>query len=124
MAGVFAFHDQPAKEKPRDSRQRSGRQRPAIDQQPAEEQSIMKAKLFTALGVALGLAVAGAPGAEAKDSGFKLMMTPKWTGFPYFEAAARGGKDAATELGDTFVYAGADHADPTLQVETLQNFLT
>jgi len=84
----------------------------------------MKAKLFTALGVALGLAVAGAPGAEAKDSGFKLMMTPKWTGFPYFEAAARGGKDAATELGDTFVYAGADHADPTLQVETLQNFLT
>ena len=44
-------------------------------------------------------------GASAKDSGFKMMMTPKWTGFPYFEAAARGGKDAADELGDTFVYA-------------------
>src|SRR6516162_6565003 len=64
------------------------------------------------------------PAASAKDSGFKIMMTPKWTGFPYFEAAARGGKDAADELGDTFVYAGADHADVSLQVETLQNFLT
>ena len=52
------------------------------------------------------------------------MMTPKWTGFPYFEAAAEGGKDAAEELGDEFVYAGADHADVSLQVETLQNFLT
>ena len=51
------------------------------------------------------------------------MMTPKWTGFPYFEAAGRGGKDAAAELGDTFVYAGADHADVALQVETLENFL-
>src|SRR6202044_2415646 len=28
------------------------------------------------------------------------------------------------ELGDEFVYAGADHADVSLQVETLQNFLT
>ena len=70
----------------------------------------------------LALALAGP--ALAKDSGFKLMMTPKWTGFPYFEAAGRGGKDAATELGDTFVYAGADHADVSLQVETLENFLT
>ena len=66
---------------------------------------------------AFSLALAGA---SAKDSGFKIMMTPKWTGFPYFEAAARGGKDAAEELGDTFVYAGADHADvsPCSPVET------
>ena len=71
--------------------------------------------------LALGLAVSGA---SAKDSGFKIMMTPKWTGFPYFEAAAKGGREAAAELGDQFVYAGADHADVTLQVETLQNFLT
>ncbi len=70
----------------------------------------------------LALALGGP--ALAKDSGFKLMMTPKWTGFPYFEAAGRGGKDAAAELGDTFVYAGADHADVSLQVETLENFLT
>lgn len=60
----------------------------------------------------------------AKDSGFKLMMTPKWTGFPYFEAAGRGAKAAADELGDTFVYAGADHADVSLQVETIENFMT
>jgi rhamnose transport system substrate-binding protein len=61
---------------------------------------------------------------QAKESGFKIMMTPKWTGFPYFEAAARGGKAAADELGDQFIYAGADHADSSLQVETLENFLT
>ena len=34
-------------------------------------------------------------GLRPRTRGFKIMMTPKWTGFPYFEAAARGGKDAA-----------------------------
>ena len=83
-------------------------------------------KILTAplLGLLIGLAVFPLESTQAKDSGFKLMMTPKWTGFPYFELAAKGGKAAAEELGDTFTYAGADHADPTLQVETLQNFLT
>ena len=83
----------------------------------------LHATLFAGAGMALALGLAGS-GAFAKDSGFKIMMTPKWTGFPYFEAAAKGGKAAATELGDEFVYAGADHADVSLQVETLQNFLT
>ena len=32
-------------------------------------------------GMALALGLAGS-GAFAKDSGFKIMMTPKWTGFP------------------------------------------
>jgi rhamnose transport system substrate-binding protein len=77
----------------------------------------------TLIGAALTLAATALP-AVAKDSGFRLMMTPKWTGFPYFELAAKGGRDAAQELGDTFTYAGADHADVSLQVETLENFLT
>jgi rhamnose transport system substrate-binding protein len=80
-----------------------------------------KLKRLAAVGLAFGLALSPA---LAKDSGFKLMMTPKWTGFPYFEAAGKGAKAAADELGDEFVYAGADHADVSLQVETLQNFLT
>ena len=79
--------------------------------------------LLTAAGAILAFGLA-APLGYAQDSGFKLMMTPKWTGFPYFEAAAQGGKAAADELGDEFVYAGADHADVSLQVETLENFLT
>jgi rhamnose transport system substrate-binding protein len=85
----------------------------------------LKVKGLTALGCLLMIGLSAFPleSAPAKDSGFKLMMTPKWTGFPYFELAAKGGKAAADELGDTFTYAGADHADPTLQVETLQNFL-
>jgi len=74
----------------------------------------------TALAASVGLASSS----YAKDSGFKIMMTPKWTGFPYFEASAKGAKAAADELGDTFVYAGADHADVSLQVETLTNFVT
>jgi rhamnose transport system substrate-binding protein len=86
----------------------------------------LKMKMFAAFSFALLIGISAFPvdSARAKDSGFKLMMTPKWTGFPYFELAAKGGKAAADELGDTFTYAGADHADPTLQVETLQNFLT
>lgn len=80
--------------------------------------------LLVALTAGCALASLATLPAAAKDSGFKLMMTPKWTGFPYFEAAAKGGKAAADELGDSFTYAGADHADVSLQVETLENFLT
>ena len=83
----------------------------------------LHATLLAGAGMALALGLGGSA-ALAKDSGFKIMMTPKWTGFPYFEAAAKGGREAAAELGDQFVYAGADHADVSLQVETLQNFLT
>ena len=86
----------------------------------------MRIKLFAAIGAAALLAgLMSAPAfAEQKTSGFKLMMTPKWTGFPYFELTGEGAKAAAKELGDTLVYAGADHADVSLQVETLQNFVT
>ncbi len=88
----------------------------------------MKTRTKLLIAAALGLVLASPlltnGGSQAKDSGFKLMMTPKWTGFPYFEAAGKGAKAAADELGDTFVYAGADHADVSLQVETLENFLT
>ncbi len=90
------------------------------------EETTMKHRMSLSM-LLSGALIAGAAilsAAHAKESGFKLMMTPKWTGFPYFEAAANGGREAAKELGDTFVYAGADHADVTLQVETLENFLT
>lgn len=86
----------------------------------------MKRKLLAAVGAAVlafGLAMPGAMAGD-KTSGFKIMMTPKWTGFPYFELTGEGAKAAATELGDTLVYAGADHAEVSLQVETLQNFVT
>jgi rhamnose transport system substrate-binding protein len=83
----------------------------------------LKTKMIAVIGLTSTVALF-AESSAAKDSGFKLMMTPKWTGFPYFELAAKGGKAAADELGDSFTYAGADHADPTLQVETLKNFLT
>ena len=82
----------------------------------------VRSKLLSAAG-AFALGLAAISGAQAQES-YKLMMTPKWTGFPYFEAAAQGGRDAAAELGDEFVYAGADHADVTLQVQAIENFIT
>ena len=50
----------------------------------------IRSKLLTAAAAVLALGLAATSGG-AQDSGFKLMMTPKWTGFPYFEAAAKGG---------------------------------
>jgi rhamnose transport system substrate-binding protein len=93
-----------------------------INETSSKEKRSMKATTIMVAGLGFALALATGT-AQAKDSGFKLMMTPKWTGFPYFEAAGKGGKAAADELGDTFVYAGADHADVSLQVETLENFV-
>jgi len=69
------------------------------------------------------LLIASPAAGAGKGGPYRLFMTPKWTGFPYFERAAAGGKAAAQDLGDSFVYAGADHADVQLQVQTLQNFL-
>ncbi|HTI02329.1 MAG TPA: substrate-binding domain-containing protein [Acidisoma sp.] len=76
------------------------------------------------LGGAMAIAGSAISTAQAKDSGFRMMMTPKWTGFPYFELAAKGARAAAADLGDSLIYAGPDHADASLQVETLENFLT
>jgi hypothetical protein len=84
---------------------------------------VLKTKMFAAIALA-STVVLSAEYSGAKDSGFNLMMTPKWTGFPYFELAAKGGKAAADELGDSFTYAGADHADPTLQLGYLAVYAT
>jgi rhamnose transport system substrate-binding protein len=67
---------------------------------------------------------AGSGGGSGGSGQQRLFMTPKWTGFPYFEQARAGGEEAAGELKDKFTYSGADHADVSLQTQTLQNFLT
>jgi len=74
-------------------------------------------------GAASGSASGSAAG-SASGAGQKLFMTPKWTGFPYFELARKGGEKAASDIGATFQYAGADHADVSLQTQTIQNFVT
>src|ERR1700748_1478234 len=96
----------------------------SLNNHPNISWSKSRRQALATLGMAISLLSITQLSAPAKDSGFKLMMTPKWTGFPYFELAAKGGKAAADELGDTFVYASADHADVSLQVETLTNFVT
>jgi rhamnose transport system substrate-binding protein len=93
----------------------------------------------TFLGVALGAGIGAALSACSSSqggtstgkasgggaaSGNRLFMTPKWTGFPYYEAARKGAQRAADELKDKFTYAGADHPDSSQQVTTLQDFVT
>lgn len=89
--------------------------------------SLVLILIIAGLLICTGAVFAGGTGEKqstgGKAGGYRLFMTPKWTGFPYFELAGAGGKAAATELGDSFVYAGADHADVQLQVGTIENFL-
>jgi len=59
----------------------------------------------------------------AKKGGYRLFMNPKFTGLAYFEVCANGAKEAAAELGDTFVYTGSEQADVQLQVQSLQNII-
>jgi len=80
--------------------------------------------LVKILAVALITSASLVSTAETKTTGFKLMMTPKFTGHPYFELGAKGAQDAANELGDTLVYSGPVNPDTSLQVETLTNFVT
>ena len=47
----------------------------------------LRSTLLSAAAAVLAIALATPFAVRAQDSGFKMMMTPKWTGFPYFEAA-------------------------------------
>ncbi|HZZ63163.1 MAG TPA: substrate-binding domain-containing protein [Roseiarcus sp.] len=75
--------------------------------------------------VAAAGAVAAAPGQAlaATAGGLRIFMVPKWTTYPYFEAAAKGAKKAADQLGDTFTYTGPTSPNAEQQVASLQNVL-
>lgn len=70
-------------------------------------------------------AIAAAPGQAlaASSAGLRIFMVPKWTTYPYFEAAAKGAKKAADQLGDTFTYTGPTSPNAEQQVASLQNVL-
>ena len=54
---------------------------------------------------------------------YRLFQNPKFTGLSYFELCAKGGEQAAKELGDDFVYTGSPEADVQKQVQALQNIV-
>ncbi|HHV63027.1 MAG TPA: autoinducer 2 ABC transporter substrate-binding protein [Firmicutes bacterium] len=62
--------------------------------------------------------------ATAGSKPIKIAFVPKLVGIPYFNAMEEGGKQAAKDLGVEFIYTGPVTADPTKQVEIIDNLIT
>ena len=61
--------------------------------------------------------------ASTSAGGLRVFMVPKWTTYPYFEAAAQGARKAAQQFGDTFTYTGPTSPNAEQQVASLENVL-
>lgn len=68
-------------------------------------------------------ASSAAAGGGGGGGGLKIVHVPKWTTFPYFQAANTGAEKAAEELGDTVTYTGPTEPNAEQQVATLQTVL-
>jgi rhamnose transport system substrate-binding protein len=86
-----------------------------------------RAWLKLALGTGLSLPAVAAllesSGIAVADTGLRIFMVPKFTGFIFFELARAGGEQACKELGATLTYVGTTTADVEGQVQVLQNLL-
>lgn len=74
-------------------------------------------------GAIAGLATPAAPRLAHAQSGLRVFMVPKFTGFIFFELARAGGEQAAKELGASVTYVGTTTADVEGQVQVIQNLL-
>ena len=63
--------------------------------------------------VVVEVVVTATPEAVPEKKGYKIAMVVKNLGNPFFEAAEKGGKEAAAELGDEFIFQGP--ATPTAE---------
>ncbi|MEJ7651504.1 MAG: autoinducer 2 ABC transporter substrate-binding protein [Nakamurella sp.] len=73
---------------------------------------------------ATGSSSAGGGGAPTKASkNFKIAFVPKLQGIPYFEAMNAGGKQAATDLGVTWLYQGPTTADAAQQAQIARSYI-
>lgn len=71
-----------------------------------------------------GSATSSAGGAPTKASkNFKIAFVPKLQGIPYFEAMNAGGKQAATDLGVTWLYRGPTTADAAQQAQIARSYI-
>lgn len=77
--------------------------------------------LSTAL-VGLLLVMSGGPGQAQRK--MQIAFVPKLVGIPYFNAMEKGGKEAARDLGVTFVYTGPTTADSAAQIQIVDNLIT
>ncbi|NNG36985.1 autoinducer 2 ABC transporter substrate-binding protein [Nakamurella aerolata] len=79
-----------------------------------------------AQGSAAGSGSAGAAGAgsvEKASKNFKVAFVPKLQGIPYFEAMNAGGKQAASDMGVTWLYQGPTQADAAAQADIVRNLI-
>ena len=84
----------------------------------------MKIKLFVlpVIVVLLLSACAPSPAAEPEEpakEGYTIAMVVKNMGNPFFEAAEKGGKEAAAELGDEFIFQGPSTPTAEGQIEII-----
>ena len=77
-----------------------------------------------AVGIGLALALAGAGmAAQAKD--IVVAMVPKFIGIDYFNAAKKGGEDAAKELKNVkLLWRGPTEGRADKQIEILEGLMT
>jgi len=93
---------------------------------------------FTAVGLTAALAMTGCtkkddttttPGGSNTSSAggaaksYKIAFVPKLQGIPYFEAMNAGGKEAATDLGITWLYQGPTQADAAAQADIVRSYI-
>ncbi|MGQ9473230.1 MAG: rhamnose ABC transporter substrate-binding protein [Candidatus Caldatribacteriaceae bacterium] len=76
-----------------------------------------------ALILSLILLLVGSLASGVWAKGYTVGMLVKNVGNPFFEACAKGGKEACDELGNTFIFQGP--ATPTVegQIEIIENFI-
>jgi ABC-type sugar transport system substrate-binding protein len=72
------------------------------------------------LTVLLFVLLVGIPGCGGARAVFRLLMVPKLTGIPYFQACKQGAEEAARELKIDLVYDGPTTADADAQVSLLK----
>jgi rhamnose transport system substrate-binding protein len=71
-----------------------------------------------------GSAGSESPGGATKASkNYKIAFVPKLQGIPYFEAMNAGGKQAATDLGVSWLYQGPTTADAAQQAQIARSFI-
>jgi rhamnose transport system substrate-binding protein len=93
-----------------------------------------KATAALAVGLAAALALSGcskkddttstgSSGSGGSKDKVSVAFVPKLQGIPYFEAMNTGGKQAATDLGITWIYKGSTTADPGAQTDIVKSLI-
>lgn len=76
-----------------------------------------------AAGSAAGSGAAGGGSVAKASENFKVAFVPKLQGIPYFEAMNSGGKQAASDMGVTWLYQGPTQADAAAQADIVRNLI-